>query len=89
MYYEEFATKNGYKLLKNCKSIVPYLPIEEMDKGKFPNREFFWGIVFTLEEDWANKYYKKVMDVRMAAEPINLNQAKIIKVSDNWMAKLL
>jgi len=60
-----------------------------MDRGKFPDRIFWWGIVFTLEPIWANNYYKKVMDVRMAIAPVNINEAKVVKVSEKWMDKLL
>ena len=88
-HYEEFAVKNSYHLLKNCQSIKPYIPHEEMDRGKFPDRIFWWGIVFTLEPIWANNYYKKVMDVRMAIAPVNINEAKVVKVSEKWMDKLL
>jgi len=60
-----------------------------MELGKYPDRDFFWEIVFTCEEEWAGKYFKKVMDVRMAAKPININEAKVVKVSERWMDKLV
>ena len=37
--------------------LLRYLPHREMDKGKFPDKTFFWSIVFTIRPFWATKYY--------------------------------
>jgi hypothetical protein len=89
MNWEEFAIKHSWKIMKNCKSIRPYLPHAEMNLGKYPNRLFYWGILFTLENKWANEYFDKVMEVRMRREPSNLNKAKTITITKDWMDRLL
>ena len=46
------------------KKIQKYLPIDEMDEGRYPNKKYFWGVVFTVEPEWATKYYKAVVKKR-------------------------
>ena len=46
--YEEFCVKNVWPLCKKSKILNDYLPVEEMEKGRYPNRDFFWGIAFTV-----------------------------------------
>ena len=59
-----------------------------MNNNKFPDRTYFWGIIFTVEPIWASEYHAKVMKTRMMIEPANLNKAVTIVVSENWMKKL-
>ena len=33
------------------------MPDEEMDLDRFPDKEFFWGVAFTIIPEWSNKYY--------------------------------
>ena len=37
-----------------------YLP-KDIDTGKYPDKEFFWGLAFTIIPDWANKYNSEVI----------------------------
>ena len=53
----EFAIKNVWHLVKNDKELCTYLPSDEMDLGRWPDRKFFWGIVFTVRPAWGNDYW--------------------------------
>ena len=33
-----------------------------MNEGSFPDRDFFWGVCFTVQPVWANAYYEQVID---------------------------
>jgi hypothetical protein len=37
------------------------LPAEEMDLGKYPDKKFFWGVISTLKQDWAQNFKDNVM----------------------------
>ena len=65
-------------MVHDCQPIIPYLPDDEMDIGKYPDRTFFWGILFTKIPIWAHEYHKRVMKTRMAQDVANVNQAKVI-----------
>ena len=44
--------------IKSDNKITKYLPVEEMILDRFPDREFFWGIAFTIRPEWAQTYHK-------------------------------
>ena len=79
--------KNIWPQVKHSQELHKYLPVDDMNRGKYPDREFFWGILFTVIPDWANKYHQMVIKQRHGsgkdpAEP------KTIEVSAKWMQKL-
>ena len=56
----EFAVKNVFELVKNDELLKEYLPHDEMCDKKFTDKEFFWGLAFTLRPSWANTYFDQV-----------------------------
>ena len=44
-----------------------------MNREVFPDREFFWGILFTTIPDWSAKYHAKVLQKR--------NEVKVERVT--------
>ena len=44
------------------KDFKDYLPFEEMALWKYPDRNFFCGIAFSLKPDLANAYYDNCMN---------------------------
>ena len=65
-----------------------YLPAEEMDLGRYPDRRFFWGIAFTVQPRWANIYFEKVIEQRNKIKPYNFDIKKTISISSEWIEKL-
>ena len=53
-----------------------------MDLGKYPDKKFFWGVISTLKQDWAQKFKDDVMKKREKLG-FNINK-KIIVVTDKW-----
>ena len=45
-----------------------YLPIDEMDTKRYPDKKWFWGIAFTTIPTWAWKYHNAVLDQRAKQE---------------------
>ena len=54
--------------------------------GKYPDKKFFWGVISTLKQDWAQKFKDGVMKKREKLT-FNVNK-KIIVVTDKWKQKL-
>jgi hypothetical protein len=64
------------------------MPYNEMEQGRFPNKEFFWGIAFNLRNDWANKYYTECVKMRESSHKFPIER-KTIVVSEAWRIKLM
>ena len=68
--------------MKHDKEVRKYLPANEMDLGKFPDKNFFLGVISTVRQDWCQKFKDDVMKKR---EKLVLNfNKKIIVVTDKW-----
>ena len=59
--YNEFAVKNVYNLVKDDEELIAYKDSDQMSRGKYFSKEFFWEIAFSIQPEWANEYYKKVL----------------------------
>ena len=46
--YDEFAVKNAYPLVRNCRELRKRLPHTEMNLKRYPDRKWFWGICYTV-----------------------------------------
>ena len=36
-----------------------------MNEGRYPDKTFFWGVVFTVLPQWSTDYYEKVVAKRL------------------------
>ena len=88
-HWDDWAVKNVWHLVKNNEAIKEYLPCTEMANGRFPDKEFFWGIAFTILPVWSGMYYDAVLKKRMAQKKHKLSKVKMINISDHWKEKLL
>ena len=57
--YEEYAVKNCWPLVKSDTNFRSYMPTDDMDNGRYVDREFFWGVAFYVIPSWAPSYQKK------------------------------
>ena len=87
MKFKEFAPKKVLRLLDKDLEIARYFPDDALlPTTLFSDRVFTWGILFTLRQDWSEKYYEEVVNYH-SSKPKAM-QTKEIKVSDNWLAAL-
>ena len=86
--WPEFSVKNVWQQVRPSPEICKYLPVDEMNEGRWPNKEFFWGIAYTVIPDWCAEYKKVVLHNRSVRKPHDFNQKKIIHISPQWMRKL-
>ena len=75
-------------MIKNRQEVHPFLPIEEMEEGIYPDRTFFWGVICTKLPEWTAAYHSAVMEKKHANVVSQLNDKKMIKVAPHWRQKL-
>ncbi len=85
--YQEISVKNLYEDAMKDELLVKYLPTKEQLSGRLPEREFFFGLMCTLR----NQYMKDIIAGAHKArytvgEDDKKNQA--INISQAWMAEL-
>ncbi len=59
-----------------------------MANGRYPDRAWFWAVVFTIIPEWAQQYYDQVLKNREEQRRKDFGTKKIIKISDKWKKKL-
>ena len=52
----EYSCRHVWPLVRTDATLRKYLPAEEMDLGRFPDRRFMWGIINTFHPDWVESY---------------------------------
>ena len=55
-YWPEFSVKNVWPLVKSSRELTQYLPSDEMNEGRYPNKDWFWGIAYTIIPVWTKAY---------------------------------
>ena len=87
-YKYEFAVKNVWPLVKGDVGVEDYLPVEELNAGRFHDRHFFWNILNTLRPLWVVDYFRKSADARYAKRR-QWNKDKCeINISPQWQELL-
>ena len=66
-----------------------YLPHREMQQNRMPDKKFFWAVVFTCLPQWCRRYHNLVLDQRAKQAKKDVNAKHLVKVTDEWMKKLL
>ena len=59
-----------------------------MAEGRYPDKEFFWAIAFTIVPEWAQSYSKQVIDARVGKGNNNFANKKVLMVTPVWMERL-
>ena len=59
-----------------------------MDDDKYPNKSFFWAIVFYADKEWACDYCDTVVRNRNKLNVDNFEKTKI-NITKEWLNKLL
>ena len=60
----EYAPKNAWFQIRDDPLLCKYLPDEEMDLERWPDRRFFWGIVNTVRPSWVSEYVDRCIAKR-------------------------
>ena len=62
--YEELTVKNCWPKVRSHKRFRKYMPAEEMDNGRFPDKRFFLGVAHTILPNWSRQYTQEVLTKR-------------------------
>ena len=57
----EFAIRNVWDQVKIHRPILDYLPDDEIDLKRYPDRRFFWGVALTIMPHWSQTYIAEVV----------------------------
>ena len=85
--WPEFAIKNVWHLVNDEPELLKYLPDDDIEKKQYPDRNFFWGVLSTVREEWTKNYIDEVVANRNRQVPDPLCK-KIIAITDKWKEKL-
>ena len=84
----EYAVKRAWPLVRDDPLIVAYLPDEELDLERWPDRRFFWGIVYTIRPEWVEDYISQCIAQRDRMHLVNRMATKTVAISAGWREKL-
>ena len=85
----ELAVKLVFQALQHDTALMRYFDTDRVAKGKFPERAFFWGILFTTRKDLALELIKEVMDKRVRSMEVSEEAAQSFTIQPIWLEKLL
>ena len=80
-HYEELSVKNLYKDALKDNALRSYLPEEEEDSNRQPERDFFFGIVGTVKPDYLTKIIADANNERYGREGPK-NEKTLITIGD-------
>jgi hypothetical protein len=85
--YQEISVKNLYEDAMKDELLVKYLPTKEQLSGRLPERDFFFGLMCTLRNQYMKDIIAGAYKARYTvAEDDTKKQA--ISISEAWMAEL-
>ena len=76
----EFAIQNVWDQVKNHEKLIQYLPDDEIELERYPDRKFFWGVALTIIPQWSRAYINEVLHQRHE-EKLKAGPVKMIQIS--------
>lgn len=86
--YQEISVKNLYEDAMKDAQLSKYLPDPDQLSGKLPEREFFFGILCTLKQQYMKDIIAEANQKRFKADKDDQKKAAIA-ISDSWLQELL
>ena len=74
--------------MRDDAEVVEYLPDEEMDLDRMPDRRFFWGVLATLRRDYVEEYVNRCVVQRDELHLIKRMETKTTAISAAWRERL-
>ena len=85
--YQEISVKNLYEDAMKDEVLVKYLPTKEQLSGRLPERDFFFGLMCTLRNQYMKDIIAGAHKARYTVADDDSNN-KGISISEAWMAEL-
>jgi hypothetical protein len=87
-HYEELSVKNLYNDAMKDVLIKDYIPDLEQNSNRFPERDFFFGILNSLRPEYIKKIIEDANKVRYESD-INDPKKDFIMLDDDWYKELM
>jgi hypothetical protein len=85
--YQEISVKNLYEDAMKDEVLVKYLPTKEQLSGRLPERDFFFGLMCTLRNQYMKDIIAGAHKARYTVAEDDTKK-KAISISEAWMAEL-
>ena len=86
-HYQEISVKNLYEDALKDELLVKYLPSKEQLSGRLPERDFFFGLLCTLRNQYMKDIIAEAQKARFTVSEGDPKQQGIA-ISDAWLAEL-
>jgi len=86
-HYQEISVKNMYEDALKDELLVKYLPSKEQLSGRLPERDFFFGLLCTLRNQYMKDIIAEAQKARFTVSESDPKQQGIA-ISDAWLAEL-
>ena len=84
--YDELAVKHMYPLARDEPRLLLYFP-DRLPKGRLPDRDYFWNVFNTLNEEYVGRLIKHAHEQRNSAGR-ETEPAQNVVVTEDWWQKL-
>ena len=84
--YDELAIKQIYPLCQGEPQLMNYFP-DKLPQGRLPDRDYFWNVFNTLNEEYVGRLIKHAHGQRNSAAQ-EAEPAQNVVVTEEWWAKL-
>ena len=84
--FDELSVKKFWPMMKSDATFMKYFP-DKLPKGRLPDREYFWNVFNTLNEDYVSELVRKANEQRNMAVR-QQEEERVMQVSEDWWVKL-
>ena len=84
--YDELAIKHIYPLARDEPNLMLYFP-DKLPQGRMPERNYFWNVFNTLNEEYVGRLIKHAHEQRNSAAQEE-EPAQNVVVTEEWWHKL-
>ena len=85
--YSEISVTNLYDDAMSDPAVAVYLPSKKQLSNKLPERNFFFGILGTVKQEYLNEIIQEAHKKRYSISPEDKNKQGIL-ISDTWLKEL-
>ena len=73
-------------MMKNDATFMKYFP-DKLPKGRLPDRDYFWNVFNTLNEEYVSELVRRANEQRNTAAH-QQEAERVMQVSEDWWDKL-
>ena len=84
--YDEISVSNLFPKYKTDPVFMQYMP-DNLPKGKFPDRAYFFNVLNTLHEDTMQRMIEHANGLRFESAKAGITEEEVL-VSNDWWEKL-